>query len=172
MNSNCYTLNMGRTRKPTALRLLEGNRSKTPLPTGEVLPGLASLRAPGWLPDGARKVWRKYAPAAQRLGVLTELDVQHFATWCVSAADFIEATARLEADGALTRNGLVMQASPYHAIRAKAVAAMLRFGQRFGMDPASRAALAVAGEGEPDEFDLWERENEAAERRAEARRNG
>ena len=61
--------------KPTALRVLEGNPSKRPLPPNEPKPpSISAPAAPLTLDAVGRTEWRRLAPQLQTLGLLTEID--------------------------------------------------------------------------------------------------
>jgi phage terminase small subunit len=76
----------GRPRKPTALKLLQGNPGKRRLNESEPMPPAASLEAPHWLKAAGRRVWEELAPPVQAEGLLTVLDVELFAHACVQLA--------------------------------------------------------------------------------------
>ena len=69
-------------RKPTALRVLHGDRMppREPVPQSAVTG--AVVKPP--LSPGASEEWDRIAPEMIRLGVLTEWDVGLFAEWCES----------------------------------------------------------------------------------------
>ena len=76
----------GRPRKPTVLKVVEGNRGKRRLPEGEPMPAPAELAPPYWLRAPARRVWMELAPEVHAQGLLTKLDVELFAYACAEAA--------------------------------------------------------------------------------------
>lgn len=111
----------GRRPKPTVLKVLEGNPGKRPLPKHEPKPqGMAEM--PGWLRPGAVKVWNEYAPRLEGLGLLTDLDAETFGQWCTLTAMFRRKPAEMPAGK---------------------IARMDAIGQRFGLDPSSRARMSV-----------------------------
>lgn len=113
----------GRPRKPTALRILEGNRGKRPLPKDEPVPTGHAVK-PTWVKGRAAKFWAEYAPRFEQLGTLTDADETEFGRWCVLMAQLV-------ADSDDFPAGL-------HA-RLDALAG------KFGMDPSSRARLGGLG---------------------------
>jgi phage terminase small subunit len=116
----------GRPRKPTALRVLEGNPGKRPLPQNEPRPtGKAEM--PGWLKPAAAVVWGEYAPRLLELGLLTDVDGETFGQWCTLAARFRSQGAKMPAS---------------HIARMDALAS------KFGLDPSSRARMG--GMGKPN----------------------
>ena len=65
---------------PTAIRILRGNPGRRALPKDEPKPEAArSLDPPAWLDDAARAEWIDKAGMLDRLGLLTEADLDAFA---------------------------------------------------------------------------------------------
>lgn len=75
----------GRPRKPTALRVLEGNRGKRPLPQGEPVSPAGAV-CPSWLSPAAREMWKLYAPTYEVMGCLRQADTLAFANWMILEA--------------------------------------------------------------------------------------
>lgn len=67
--------------KPTALKLIEGNRGKRRIPE-EVKPRPVIPDCPRELDSGAKRFWKYLAPKIERLGLLTEVDGDTFAGVC------------------------------------------------------------------------------------------
>lgn len=65
---------MGRPRKPTALKVLQGNPGKRALPKNEPKPTVAESNAPEWLDEYAQEVWQQVSPLLVGMRVLTEAD--------------------------------------------------------------------------------------------------
>lgn len=94
---------VGRPRKPTALKVLEGNPGKRPLPESEPRPdALQSPQTPPrTLTPGAAAEWRLIAPGLAGMGLLTTLDQGALETYCELRAIWrrcvmsIESRARL-----------------------------------------------------------------------------
>lgn len=161
----------GPTKKPTALRLLEGNPSGRALPPAELKPErLRALTPPDWLTDTGKSIWFRLAPMLDRLGLLTEADTEVLARYCDmaekwrSARDFI------------TQHGMVypvkgpmftgyddkgkrtykvdalkfMCAWPQVAIYRGLHNELTRIEKTFGMDPSARASLFMTGRGDDD----------------------
>lgn len=151
---------MGRPRKPTALKHLENHRDKRPFSGAEPRPGgVESMKPPSWLSKRGRAVWRRVSPEVARMGLLTAADTDAFACWCQSVADYQEASEALDREGAVVMNGPQYAPSPWHSIRAKALAGLVKLSGRFGMTPADRAGMCLAVAAELDEFDQFEIEN-------------
>ena len=65
----------GPPKKPTKLRILEGNPSKRPLPKNEPEPDPTMPECPDWLMDDAKEEWNRVAPELHRIGLRTVGDV-------------------------------------------------------------------------------------------------
>lgn len=85
--------------KPTAIKRLEGNRNRTPLPENEPLPDLGTEppAPPAHLGEIARTEWARLSRQLWLNGCLGAEDVQAFAVYCDAVEDFITASANLEA---------------------------------------------------------------------------
>ena len=144
----------GRPSKPTALKLLHGDRkdrvnTREPVPVGEVV-------APATLSKGAREVWNRLAPDLIAKQVLTAWDVDDFAAFCDAADRRRRSAVALDKAGevvevpVLNRDGEEVGTrwvtSPWWQIWKGANEAMLRFGARFGLSPSDRASLKVGGD--------------------------
>ena len=89
---------MGRKKKPSAIRILEGNRGHRPIP--EELPKIESRAiCPRWLSKRATAEWRRLAPELRKLGLLTKLDQDNFATYCEGVSDLEEYQRIIREDG-------------------------------------------------------------------------
>src|SRR5690349_1761687 len=111
----------GPARKPTALRVLEGDQSHRPPNRREPKPKIRAdtPRAPEHLEAVARATWNRLAPELHRLGLLTDVDLELFESYCVANGERRLAMA----DG-------------HFAKMDQAVARMLTISKRFGFTPA------------------------------------
>ena len=142
-------MNAGPTPKPTALRLLEGDRrkGKNPINRREPQPKkLANLDPPAWLSEEARKIWDQLAPEFDAVGLLRTVDAMKFGHYCEDIVESIILRKRVREEGWVTvgtnkkdqeyemTNGLV-------AVFNNLMARLDKFGQQFGDSPASRVRL-------------------------------
>jgi len=143
----------GRPRKPTALRVIEGNRGKRPLPVNEPKPAPIAPACPTWLLADAKKEWRRLAPELENMGLLTRVDMAVLASYCQSFARWKQAEQALKKHGqiAITPNGFE-QASAWETIAKQRHRDMLACAKEFGFTPASRAKVSVSKNDEEDEF--------------------
>jgi len=118
----------GRHTKPTALKVLQGNPGKGPLPKNEPKPTGRAVK-PEWLAPDAAAVWDQYAPIVEKMGLLTDADAETFARWCQLSAEFRRLQSKFPA-AKMTR--------------------MDNLESRFGLDPSSRARLGASGIQQPE----------------------
>lgn len=134
----------GRPAKPSALKLIEGNRGKRALPKNEPDPAyLNDLTPPEHLPPDAAAVWSDIAPRLRAAMLLTELDTLALEWLCIAAAQHRRATAELGADVYIVKNS----PSPWLIIQSMAFKRAKVLCDAFGMSPAARARVVVNPQG-------------------------
>ena len=134
----------GRPRKPSALKLVEGNPGKRAANGQEPEPMLLTdLEPPAHMSERSAAVWRQVAPMLRRLQVLTEADVIALEMLCDSVADYRHAREKCGDDfvawsskGSQMLNQWLV-AKQLSSKRAEA------FMSKFGMDPVSRSKVMV-----------------------------
>lgn len=143
--------------KPTALRLIEGNRGKRALPKQEPDPTyLNDLTAPAWLPADAARVWDDLAPKLRAARLLTEVDVYLLAMGCVSVAQYQNALTRT--GPALVKSKAVEdeegnpvetgeQVNPWFIAQSMSFKQIMTIFREFGLSPAARTRIAVNPQG-------------------------
>lgn len=144
----------GRPPKPTALKLIEGNRGKRATPRNEPDPAyLNDLTPPAHLPVDAAAVWSEIAPALRRALLLTELDKLALEWLCVAAAQHRRAAAEATSDKMIVRNAETgsLSPNPWLIIQSMAFKRGNSLATAFGMTPAARARVMV--NPQPDLFD-------------------
>lgn len=90
----------GQKPKPTALRKLEGNRARTPLPQNEPQPliGPEPPEPPEWLDDVAKGEWNRLARQLWLNSILGLEDWTAFAGYCESFSDWQRYNAMMAAE--------------------------------------------------------------------------
>ena len=83
---------MARPKKPTNLKVLEGNPGQRPIPENEPSPQPVCdiPKPPPWMNTDGKKMWKHVAPQLERLGLLTEVDLQALAAACQSWGLYVE----------------------------------------------------------------------------------
>jgi len=131
--------------KPTALRVLEGNRGKRPLPKNEPKPRPVIPKPPPYLSAVALARWKELLPELEIMGTLTIVDGDMFAGYCMAYADVVELTADIEEYGRSYEVGTngAQSARPEIAMLNRAKDDLRRFGAELGIGAASRTKVEV-----------------------------
>ena len=147
---------MARPRKPSQLKVIQGNPGKRPLNKREPKPAANKPYMPRELSDGGRRVWRRLAGKLHAAGLLADIDADALAMYCELHARWTEAERAIQANGltVMTPNGYLVQ-SPYVSIANRALADMRALLREFGMTPASRSAISIERPQEESEFESF-----------------
>lgn len=135
----------GRKPKPTAAKKLAGNPGKRPLNDSEPQPRVVpDVIAPAHLEGDARLKWDDLVAELYPAGLLTAVDVDALAFYCVLYGRWKKAERIVRDKGEVikTVNGNIIQ-NPYLSIANRALAQMTKLGAEFGMTPSSRTRIAV-----------------------------
>ena len=141
---------------PTALRIIQGNPSKRPLPENEPQPTVKDKppTPPRHLPPAAKKHWRAIAKHLHQAGVLTVMDEDALAGYCNAYAQWIEANKEIESGGMVIKSDLgIPSLNPYLRISNDAFKQMTIMLREFGMTPSSRTRVTVAKKQTKSEWD-------------------
>ena len=147
----------GRKPKPTALKLLEGNPGKRQLNMNE--PRFAQKmppECPDWLEEEAQAEWNRLSGALFEMGILTDLDVVPFATYCQAYARWREAEEFISQHGSIvkTKTGYWQQV-PQVSIAHSNQKIMLQAAAEFGLTPSARSRI-IAGNAKKEDVDEME----------------
>jgi P27 family predicted phage terminase small subunit len=143
--------------KPTAIRELEGNLSKRPMPKNEPKPRTGGLMPPVWLSeveDGlGMLLWEQEAPEYHRLGLLTVIDREPFARFCAYMAEWWRLTREIRDEGEILvlNEGKNVYANPKCSLRQQAFKNADSIGRQFGWTPSSRTKIEVDRPSSGDE---------------------
>jgi P27 family predicted phage terminase small subunit len=136
-----------------------GSRGPAPTPTevlklrgswranrnqNEPRPTLGAPKCPAWLDKEAKKKWKALVPELERIGLLTVIDGDALAAYCVAWSELKQATEILAKEGRYVglESGYV-QSHPALAHQRSAMRAVIDFADLFGLDPSSRTRLQV-----------------------------
>lgn len=100
--------NSGRRPKPTALRIIEGNRSKTPLNLNEPRPDPVAPACPDWLHRWAKEMWAWIVPQLEAMGVIGRCDLVDLVALCQSWARWRQAEEEIDREGITYRPFVVL----------------------------------------------------------------
>jgi len=143
----------GRKRKPTVLKLLEGNTGHRPLPKDEPKPKEDLPECPEYLKDDefAFNEWNRIAPELYRLGLLTVIDQIALELYCSQYSVYRQATKIMNTDGLITtniRNG--DKANPVTTMARESAKIIKSLCAEFGLTPSSRSRMNTPSD-KPDE---------------------
>lgn len=150
--------------KPTALKLLEGNRGKRDLPTDEPKPRPIAPPVPSDIDTQAKKVWHRLAPKLEKLGLLTETDGDAFANLCqirsrlIAIHNFVKKDNKSlvqESEKPSPDGGVFYEykPSPYIIMEKQYYDLFRKYAAEFGLTPRGRVGLSVGSkEGEGDDL--------------------
>ena len=101
----------GPARKPTQLKIIQGNPGHQKLNKAEPHPAPVAPSRPEWLSPEAKREWSRIVPELERLGLLTIVDRGALTGYCQAWGRAVEAEAILKAEGLTftTPNGYVQQ---------------------------------------------------------------
>lgn len=134
---------MANPRKPTNLKLIEGNKGKRALNRSEPDPEyLNDLTAPAWLPADAAKVWDEIVPHLRAARVLTKVDVPAVEKMCVAIAKYRLATLKL-GDDLVIEGKNAAYVNQWMVAQSMAFKQFVAISQNFGMTPAARTRIAI-----------------------------
>ena len=158
-------------RKPTALKLLHGEKNKDRINLKEPKPKRIAPKIPSHLDKIEKQIWRKDTDTLERLGLLTEIDGPPYATLCIlrgmeyklkKALDQCKdemvsvKTSFLEKQGDEGRSDELMaveaKVNPLVKELRMLSAALRPYYAEFAMGPASRSKVTASGGEEEDEF--------------------
>ena len=147
----------GKKPKPTKLHILNGNPSKLDLKEKiriEPKPLQIAPECPKELNEFAKKIWNRFYPELERIGLLTIIDEMAFAGLCQNYAIYLETEKFLEENGRVmkTRSGAI-KARPEVAISNNALNFVKAFATEFGLTPSSRGRIYLPSETLDDEFE-------------------
>jgi P27 family predicted phage terminase small subunit len=136
--------------RPTALRVLDGNKGRRPLPQHEPAPPPGKPACPDFLNDYARAEWNRVADTLYSLGTLSQIDQTMLAAYCTAYARWRQAEEDLErmaqtdatthAAVIRTKQGNLIQ-NPMVGIANTARREMQRLAAEFGLSPSARTQI-------------------------------
>ncbi|WNV86581.1 phage terminase small subunit P27 family [Umezawaea sp. Da 62-37] len=128
--------------KPTALRVLHGDRTDR-INDREPLPPIGQIACPDWASESAREIWTRLAPDLEQRKVLTTWDVDAFLILCEALARYRNATALVNGSALLVQGGSGLMKNPALQVQSEAERTFLTYAARFGLTPSDRQSIKV-----------------------------
>ena len=137
--------------KPTAIRILEGNPSRRPLPTNEPKPPPAIPKPPVHLSTEARREWRRVTIELDRLSMITHVDRALLAVYCESWATWQELRLWLREHKRTYKTPTgEWKTRPEANLLYRAERQIISMANHFGLSPAARSRLTAPGYNDDD----------------------
>lgn len=135
---------MGYPKKPTALRLLQGNPGKRAINKDEPQPQNDLGEAPEELSEGAKKVW-SYVLDESPPGVVKSTDAAELVLFCVAFDIYLQAYEQVKQGDIVVMTGKDMNPviNPYLKIMQSQVEIISKCGNNLGLNPVSRSKISV-----------------------------
>jgi P27 family predicted phage terminase small subunit len=133
---------MPRPRKPTALKLLEGNPGKRPLPENEPELPAGAGGPPAHLDAGAKREWRRVEPILTTAGVLTQGDRAVLTIYCAAWSRWVHAEGMVAKSAPVLKSeGGALITNPYLRVSREACEQVMKAAAVLGLDPANRSRV-------------------------------
>lgn len=135
----------GPAKKPTRQKILEGNPGHQKLNKNEPNPPAVDLVAPpSFLSERAAEKFETLGRELKKLGLLTVLDLDLLAAYCITWDNLLDANEQTRKKGSTFETESGYEAvSPFVAIRNKSIDHLKTIGREFGFSPAARSDLEV-----------------------------
>lgn len=154
----------GHNKKPSNLKVIQGTARADRMPANEPRPTeIAAPKPPAGMDRYAKRAWVRLTPILERLGLLTESDLETFTALCHAWGRYERALRRLKQ---VEKRADVFD--DLDTIRRaevsveKAESSFRLLATEFGLSPASRSRLSVETQGDEDESilgQLWRQAN-------------
>lgn len=137
----------GRKPKPSHLKAVQGNPGKRAInhdePQGDEITEVPL--PPEWLSPIGIEMWEKIAPWLVSSKILTMSDLANLEAYCAAYARWREAEKDIAKHGIVVAGMNSDIKNPACTVANESLKQMATFGSALGLDPASRARLAVPG---------------------------
>jgi P27 family predicted phage terminase small subunit len=133
----------GRKRKPTHLRLIDGNAGSRPINTAEPIPYGDIGAAPEWFSPSQVAIWN-WATAQCPPGMLKAIDGSIMSVWVLAKDNFEQAGRAVNRIGQMVkgpRNTAVP--NPYLKVQNQQAAIMSKAAAALGFDPTGRTRIMM-----------------------------
>ena len=142
---------MARNRKPTNLKIIEGNRGKRALNNQEPDPAyLNDLTPPDYLTPDAVVVWKDIAPKLRNARLLCETDIPALHMACEAIATYRKAVKKCAERYESETVGDGSSIGYWEMIKSMSFKQAMTTLQQFGMSPAARTKIAINPQTELD----------------------
>lgn len=139
----------GRKPLPANVKRLRGTDQPCRMNKLEPNPGTDCIVPPVRLSEKAMEHWDKTVETLTAANMITNVDAQALAAYCVNFTTWHDAIVEVDKEGAvITGASGIPQRSPHLIVAEKALVSMMKFLTEFGMTPSSRTRVNVVKEKE------------------------
>ena len=140
----------GRPRKPTHVKVLEGNFRKHRANPEEPKPRVGTPQCPAFLGEVAKAEWRRIIPEMRAMGTLNTADRAEMAKYCQAWSRWIECERVIDEQGMTfqTDKGYVVP-RPEVNNSLKYMKAMSESASKLGLNPQARSTVKVPDKPAP-----------------------
>lgn len=103
-----------------------------------------TIKPPPFVTGQALEIWNDTIANIAKNGIATEIEAHALGCYCRAVADLAEAQAQLDRDGLVVKTERGMVKHPATTLKASAMDQIYRFGNAFGLTPASRKKAAFS----------------------------
>lgn len=136
----------GPSRKPNALKRLEGTYRQDRDGGNHPSPPPETPNCPTWLGREAKRIWKRLAPVLARNGLLSKTDRATFAAFCQAYHRWWELEkGRDNTPHTFTTESGYTQRHPIHSMADDAMDRLTKLGREFGMTPSARSGIELPG---------------------------
>ena len=153
---------MANPKKPTALRLVNGNPSRRPLPKKEPKPKAGKIKKPKNLTPQASKVWDSLCELLDSIGVLTIADSLALERLCECYSEIKKADIEIKKYGIIYKvktstndDEVLLKPNPAVTQRADADRRFKAYLIEFGLTPSARTKIEVIEKEEDSNSDRF-----------------
>jgi len=145
-------------KKPTHLRVLQGNPGKRKINKNEPQPPAGPPTPPRTLNGYALDEWNEFVPTLFAQGLITKNDATTFALYCEAVKTWKLAQEQLDKEGLLItfKSGNTQQ-HPLLGIRNKAMELAYKFACEFGLGPSCRSRINIEKKQTENPFAKFEK---------------
>lgn len=132
----------GRPKIPAKIQAMRGNPGHRTLKK-DIDPPVGDISCPEWINPTGKKEWRRVSAALERLGLLTEIDLQALAAYCNAYSELMAANQRIKRSGRYVMARKMWITAPWVNQANKSRDAMVKYAAQFGCTPSARRGLEV-----------------------------
>jgi P27 family predicted phage terminase small subunit len=134
---------MGRPRKPTRLKKLQGTLQPCRTPKNEWTPPVGAPPMPAHFKGDAAREWQRVVPILLAAGLVSACDGSTLEAYCETYARWKDAARTVTKEGQVIDTPFGAKAHPAVKIENDARSQCMSYAQRFGLDPASRSRIST-----------------------------